>query len=174
MERLKRLGFGKIEELVNRFERESKGFAFIEESFRELRKLAGMKQFQSARQGRLAPFMPPGPWMDNDAAANRASRGFVPHDEVIATQHEKRLGKYDLTISRLLGLDGRRSPKHNDFAKPLRGAEMDAHALMTLDPFAGCRPDFQERVKAICRQRELLVTNHLPALDGCALRAGEI
>jgi hypothetical protein len=60
--------FFHVEKLVDCFDRQRKGFAFIEKSFREARQIAAMQRFKAAWQFALAAFVPLGPRIDHESA----------------------------------------------------------------------------------------------------------
>src|SRR5438309_2175380 len=112
--------------------------------------------------------------MDHDAAAERAPRGLVAHDEAVAAQRQQRLGESDLAKRTFFGLDFVFGAEDDELAQPLGGAEMDAHALVILDALSRRRPDLEPRVETIGRHRKLFIADDVTALDGGFFEAGEI
>src|SRR5262249_9071119 len=122
---------------------------------------------------RVAALVDTRPWVNHAPSGQRPTCRLVADDEPVAASGEERFKEDDLTehaCSRPRHVSG----EQDEAAEPLRRAEGYADTLVIREAVRRGCGDFEQRVEAVGRAGEPLVADHLTALNGGAIGAGEI
>ena len=163
-----------VEELADGVDARGQARGAVEKAPDDLRRVPPVQRAQPLLRVPLPAPAPRRPGVDHLASAQGLLRGLVPHDEVVAPHDQERLRQQHLAIGRLLGLDLLRAVQEDELAHALRGPQVDAHPLVVAEALGGRGSRFQVRVEPARLQGEVFVADHVAALQGAAVLAGQV